>query len=69
MPIFNYRCSDCGEEFEVLAKQNDNEVKCSSCGKKNVKKVYSSFDFNIKEPATGSSCSMGGCSNGRCGLG
>ena len=69
MPIFNYKCSDCGEEFEVLAKQNDDKMKCTSCSGKNVKRVYSSFDFNLKGPVSGQSCSMGGCSDGRCGSG
>ena len=68
MPIFNYRCSDCGDEFEVLSKQNDAPVECSKCGGKNIKKIYSSFDFSMKESVPGGSCSVGGCSNGSCGL-
>ncbi|MCJ7665962.1 MAG: zinc ribbon domain-containing protein [Actinobacteria bacterium] len=69
MPIFNYRCSDCSEEFEVLAKQNDNKMECTSCGGKNVKKVYSSFDFKLKQPVSEGNCPPGGCSSGRCGPG
>ena len=67
MPIFNYRCSDCGDEFEVLSKSGDSLIECSNCGGKNIKKIYSSFDFNIKETISGRGCSMGGCSNGSCG--
>ena len=67
MPIFNYRCSDCGDEFEVLSKSGDSLIECSNCGGKNIKKIYSSFDFNIKETVSGGGCSMGGCSNGSCG--
>ncbi len=68
MPLFNYRCSDCAHEFEVLSKPDDNSVECSNCGGKDIKKIYSSFDFNIKEPAAGGSCPTGGCQNGSCGL-
>lgn len=68
MPLFNYRCSDCGDEFEVLSKSDDSSRECSNCGGKNIKKVFSSFDFNMKEPATGGQCPTGGCSNGSCGL-
>ena len=68
MPIFNYRCSDCGDEFEVLSKSDDNATKCSNCGGKNIKKTFSSFDFNMKEPVAGGRCPTGGCSNGSCGM-
>lgn len=68
MPLFNYRCADCGEELEILSNKDDKNLECSKCSGKNMKKVYSSFDFNLKEPVSGGGCSMGGCSNGSCGL-
>ena len=68
MPLFNYRCSDCENEFEVLSKPGDGLVECSSCGGKNIKKIFSSFDFNMKETASGGKCPTGGCPNGGCGL-
>jgi len=68
MPIFNYRCSDCDNEFEVLSKPGDSVVECSNCSGKNIKKIFSSFDFNIKESAVGGNCPSGGCQNGSCGL-
>ena len=69
MPLFNYKCSDCNKEFEILVKNDKRNIECSDCGGKNLKKVYSSFDFNLKEPVSTGGCSMGGCSNGSCGLG
>jgi putative FmdB family regulatory protein len=68
MPIFNYRCSDCDNEFEILSMPGDSEVECSNCGGKNLKKIFSSFDFNMKESAAGGNCPSGGCQNGSCGL-
>jgi putative FmdB family regulatory protein len=67
MPIYNYNCDDCQKDFEVLVKSCDYKAECTSCGSKNVKKVFSSFDFNLKntsEPA----CGSGGCPGGNCGL-
>ena len=68
MPMFNYRCSDCDCEFEILSKSDASTIECPSCEGKNIKKMFSSFDFNMKEPVSGGGCSMGGCSNGSCGL-
>ena len=44
MPIYEYRCEKCGEDFSVikLVKADDNVV-CPSCGAKDVKKKLSSF--------------------------
>jgi len=67
MPIYNYRCSDCEEDYEVLAKDDDSIKECIKCGSKNIKRVYSSFDFNFKNK-TENSCSGGTCSTGRCGI-
>jgi putative FmdB family regulatory protein len=67
MPIYNYNCEDCNKEFEVLVKSCDDKTECSSCGSKNVKKVYSSFDFSMKGNSA-PACQSGGCPGGSCGL-
>jgi len=45
MPIYEYVCTDCGERFEMLRKfsEADNKVKCTKCGKLNVKRAISTF--------------------------
>ncbi len=44
MPIFEFRCEDCGKLFETLAKR-DETVECPDCKSKNTKKQLSKFGF------------------------
>lgn len=67
MPIYNYNCDDCKKEFEVFVKNSDSKTECTECGSKNVKRVYSSFDFNLKSSSP-ASCGTGGCPGGGCSL-
>lgn len=49
MPIYEYCCSDCGHELEVL--QNAGEPllqKCPACGKKKLFKKLSAAAFHLK---------------------
>ena len=49
MPIYEYKCQDCGSIFEHFQKISDKELdvcKCSSKGK--VKKLISPSGFRIK---------------------
>ncbi len=48
MPIYEYKCEECGETFDVLQKFNSEPVKeCKYCGGK-VKKLISSSSFQFK---------------------
>jgi putative FmdB family regulatory protein len=41
VPIYGYRCSDCGHELEVLQKVSGEPLKvCPNCQGKLVKKMY-----------------------------
>ncbi len=31
MPIFDYKCKTCGNEFEKMVKTSDQEVECNKC--------------------------------------
>ena len=42
MPIFEYKCKSCGEDFEKLVFGNK-EVSCPKCSSKEVKKKFSVF--------------------------
>lgn len=81
MPIFEYKCNNCGKKFDVLHKSSTNmaEVVCPDCQSKNSKKLLSSFSASMSSGGFegGSSCSDGscgvpsyggGCANGMCGL-
>jgi len=45
MPIYEYRCEECGKTFEVLTKvsNKDDEKECPDCGSNKVKRVFSVF--------------------------
>ena len=48
MPIYEYKCKECGKVFDVLQKLNSDPVKtCIDCGGK-VEKLISSSSFQFK---------------------
>lgn len=49
MPFYEYQCSSCGHEEEVLQKVSDKPLKkCPSCGKSTMKKMVSAAAFRLK---------------------
>lgn len=49
MPIYEYKCENCGERFEVLQKFSDEPLTdCILCAKGPVKKLISSSAFILK---------------------
>jgi putative FmdB family regulatory protein len=45
MPIYAYKCRQCGEKFESVRgmHESDDEVTCPKCGTKKPKRILSSF--------------------------
>jgi len=45
MPIYEYRCQDCGEKFEKLIRSNSDQTEliCPNCGGKQTEKLFSVF--------------------------
>lgn len=45
MPIYEYRCQDCGEKFEkfVRTSSDGTELSCPNCGSKQAEKLVSLF--------------------------
>ena len=42
MPIYDYKCSDCEHQIEVIQKISDKpKVACPKCNKKTLKKLIS----------------------------
>jgi putative FmdB family regulatory protein len=72
MPIYEYLCQDCGETSEQLIFSGDQEVSCTHCGSKRLKKLLSA-QSSLSGPAPsglpgpgdtpccGSSPSQAGC--------
>jgi putative FmdB family regulatory protein len=49
MPIYEYKCENCGEQFEVLQKFSDDPLtECILCSKGPVKKLISASSFILK---------------------
>lgn len=82
MPVFEYRCTDCGSSYEILHKSSEREdlIECPSCHSKEYKKKFSTFAASVGSGATSyadSSCASGSCgvpsyspcASGMCGLG
>jgi putative FmdB family regulatory protein len=43
VPIYEYRCDGCTEQFEELLRTVDAQVSCPSCGSAAVTRLLSSF--------------------------
>jgi putative FmdB family regulatory protein len=64
MPIFEYKCADCGKVSEFLEKADSKaDRSCSACGGKNLTKQFSTFAAVVKQPAANSKCHT--CPSGR----
>lgn len=45
MPIYEYRCAECGRKFEALVRktQEESSLRCPRCGSGNMKRLISRF--------------------------
>ena len=67
MPIYEYQCGKCGEEFEQLLMDRDEKVSCPACGATRPRKKLSVCAHKSDggaSPGSGSSC--GGCTASSC---
>lgn len=49
MPIYEYHCSLCNHELEIIQKFSDSPLTdCPNCGKSGLEKVVSSTAFHLK---------------------
>ena len=49
MPIYEYKCSKCEHQFEVIQRFSDNPIQiCPECNKKSVQKLVSAPSFRLK---------------------
>ena len=70
MPIYEFECRECGEDFECLVLGGNSEVKCPKCGSGTVEKRMSCFAFKSGTSfvGTGKKASSGcsGCTSSSC---
>jgi len=61
MPIYEYRCSSCGSQKDVMQKYSDAPLTaCPDCGKETFAKQLSAPGFQFK--SSSNSCDTGACS-------
>jgi putative FmdB family regulatory protein len=66
MPIYEYKCSSCGKDFEKLVFGSQ-EVKCPGCGSEEVEKKLSLFGMSgVEKPFAGTSSGCTSCSKSTC---
>lgn len=65
MPLYEYRCRDCEERFEVLQRMGEGAdgLTCPSCGAARPEKQFSTFAAGGAGD-TASASSAGGCGPG-----
>jgi len=64
MPIFEYKCQDCGEISEFLILGNDGaELSCKSCKGTNLSKLISAHNTSVSGNSFGGSIPGGCCGN------
>ncbi|MBI4964359.1 MAG: zinc ribbon domain-containing protein [Desulfomonile tiedjei] len=57
MPIFEFKCDHCGNDFEKLVfASEDQAVKCPKCGSEKTHKILSVFSSSGSERCSGASC-------------
>jgi putative FmdB family regulatory protein len=67
MPIFEYRCQDCGARFEKLVRASDTDgPACPSCGDVHVSKELSTFSAHAGGKRENGAPMGGGCPAGMC---
>lgn len=67
MPLFDFKCNNCGRTFETLVRNCSEQVKCPDCGSDNINKLLSKFGFKSGSGFTSSSGgSCGSCKGGSC---
>ncbi|MBI4682973.1 MAG: zinc ribbon domain-containing protein [Nitrospirae bacterium] len=70
MPIYEYNCNDCAEDFEELVSGTNPEISCPKCKSKNIHKKFSLFGMSgVEKPVTSSggsgctSCKKSSCTS------
>lgn len=71
MPIYEYVCVDCKNEFETMRSMKDADapLKCEKCGRKHVRRklaLVNAMSGGHAVAGTSSGCNCSSCSGGSC---
>jgi len=70
MPLFEFKCLDCDDVFEILVMNNNDtvELACPKCKSENFERVLSTTNYSVNSQSKGKSynsqtrtCSSGSC--------
>lgn len=68
MPLYEYRCENCGAELELLVRGGE-EPRCTACGGARLSKLFSVPAAHVGGAAGSSGGDWGGCGKPGCGPG
>lgn len=57
MAMYEYKCNNCGTDFEFLLLRNE-EIMCPKCGSKNLEKKFSRFSSSSSADEHCDRCDM-----------
>lgn len=67
MPIYEFKCQGCGNEFETLVFRSDEQVCCPQCQGEKVQRLMSGFAHKSEGGKMVSShAGCGSCAGGSC---
>ena len=70
MPIFEYRCRQCGRDFEALLKRREETVNSPACHSEELERKFSAFAVAANTPsgcAAAENCPSAHQCGGNCG--
>ena len=57
MPIYDYRCRECGSASELFLRSSNAEARCPHCGSENLERLISaSYTIKMDAAAPGTTC-------------
>jgi len=65
MPVFDFKCRNCGRVSEIIIRRANEEVTCPGCGKKEMEKMITSSYTVIQSGGLSRSLSKSGTCCGR----
>jgi putative FmdB family regulatory protein len=65
VPIYEYRCQQCGADFEQLVRSSDDKVRCPKCFGRRVRRKLSVFAMSSSNKESARPVSLPGPLTGR----
>ncbi len=60
MPIYEFKCDECGAAFEVLCRDADGgKCRCPDCASEKCRRLISLVVTGTSRPRTGEACPVG----------